>query len=65
MAAPGQKARLTARQCQLTHDEARRIAADGTCAWTSTQIDRVLVRIAFAEAQHRTEKATAEPDEQF
>ena len=48
--------------CRLRHDEARRIAADGTGAWNSTQIDCVLARIAFAEAQRRTERATASSD---
>ena len=42
----------------LTHDEAWRIAADET-GWTSTQIDCVLDRIAFAQAQCRIEKVTA------
>jgi hypothetical protein len=43
----------------LTRDEVRRIAVDGTAAWTSAQIDRVLVRIVFAEARPRMERATA------
>jgi hypothetical protein len=49
----------------LTHDEARRIAADGTGPWTSMQIDCVLVRQAFGLAQHRTDKASAESDKQL
>jgi hypothetical protein len=40
------------------HDEAWQIAADET-RWTSTQIECVLARIAFAEAQLRIERATA------
>jgi hypothetical protein len=43
---------------RLRHDEAWRIAADET-GWTSTQIDYVLDRIAFAEAQCRIERVTA------
>jgi hypothetical protein len=40
------------------HDEPWQIAADET-RWTSTQIDCVLARIAFAEAQLRIARATA------
>jgi len=47
----------------LTYDGARRVAADGTGAWTSMQIDGVLVRIALTES--RTEKAVAESDKQL
>jgi hypothetical protein len=42
----------------LTHGEAWRIAAD-EIGWTSTQIDCVLDRIAFAQAQCQIEKVTA------
>jgi hypothetical protein len=38
------------------HDEAWQIAADET-RWTWTQIECVLARIAFAEAQLRIERA--------
>jgi len=47
----------------LTYDGARRVAADGTGAWTSMQIDGVFVRIALTES--RTEKAVAESDKQL
>jgi hypothetical protein len=43
---------------RLRLDEAWRIAA-GETGWTSTQIDCVLDRIAFAEAQCRIERVTA------
>jgi hypothetical protein len=43
---------------RLRHDEAWRIAADET-GWSSAQIDCVLDRIAFAQAQCRIEKVTA------
>ena len=41
----------------VTHDETWRIAADGL-----TQIDHILARIAFAEPQSRTVKATSSSD---
>jgi len=55
----GARSALSGFRERLTHDEARRIVADGIAAWTSTQIDCVLARIALAQTQRRTEKATA------
>ena len=54
--APGSDRRSVTNR--LRHDEAWRIAADES-GWSSTQIDCVLDRIAFAQAQCRIEKVTA------
>ena len=42
---------------RLTHDEARRIAADGIGASISRQIGCLHDRMAFSEVQRRAEKA--------